>query len=172
MYVKTIALREILTAQKNLPEAEVTHFLKNVDIYDKSGIIDWKTLCYIIPNITYVVWILSASDHYETFVNSGRFSKVLSKWEEYATEYLKEYLASSGKSYPPENVETIATISANIRESIKTNDIQSYIFLSSLKIGTLIEEITVQCYSEFNNENIRRRLTLSTSLLFEKALYS
>lgn len=105
-------------------------------------------------------------------MNSGRFSKVLSKWEEYTLEFLKEYLSSSGKSYPPENIEIIANISANIRESIKTNDIQPYIYLSSLKIDTLISEVIQHCYSEFNKENIRRRLVLSTMMLFEKALYS
>ena len=187
MYVKTIALREFLLAEsksqaaKNTqllhtksktPTPEIIQFLRDVDTYDKSGIIDFKSLCYIVPNVTYIACILTASDHYETFVNSGRFSKVLSKWEEYTLEFLKEYLSSSGKSYPSENIEIIANISANIRESIKTNDIQSYIYLSSLKIDTLISEVIQHCYSEFNKENIRRRLVLSTMMLFEKALYS
>lgn len=172
MYVKTIALREFLLAQNKTPEPEVESFLKNIDIYGKTGIIDFKSLAYIVPNVKYIVWILSASDHYETFVNSGRFSKVLSKWEEYTLEFLKEYLSSSGKSYPPENIDLIANISANIRESIKTNDIQSYIYLSSLKIDTLIGEVIQHCYSGYNGENIRRRLVLSTMMLFEKALYS
>lgn len=172
MYVKTIALREFLLAQNKTPEPEVIMFLRSIDIYDKSGIIDFKSLAYFIPNVKYIGYILLASEHYETFVHSGRFNKVLSKWEEYVLGFLKEFLASSGKSYPPENVETIATISANIRESIKNNDIQSYIFLSSLKIDTLIGEVTEHCYSEFNKEGIRRRLTISAMTLFEKALYS
>lgn len=172
MYVKTIALREILKNQTLLPKEEVSLFLTNVDTYDKHGLIDFKTLCYFIPNVTYIVFVLSASDHYETFVSSGRFSKVLSKWEEYANGYLKEYLASSGKSYPPENVETIADISARIRDSIKSNNSQAYIYLSCIKIQTLLEELITHCYSEFNGDSIRRRLTISTSMLFEKALYS